>query len=77
MNYILDEFQKWGKRRFLGCFHPIIMILAGNKDMHKSLKGLHFGTFKLLTLDLFGPGQLLSFLKKIQNILIIYLLALR
>ena len=47
------------------------MILAGNNDMHKSLKGLHFGTFKLLTLDLIGPGQLLSYLKTIQNILII------
>ena len=47
------------------------MILAGIKDMHKSLKGLHFGTFKLLTLELIGPGQLLSYLKTIQNILII------
>ena len=54
-----------------------MMILAGNKDMHKRLKVLHFGTFKLLTLDLIGPGQLLSYLKTIQNILIIYLLALR
>ena len=40
---------------FLGCFYPILFILAGNDDMHESSVEFEFlpdPTFRLLTAEL-------------------------
>ena len=39
---------------FLGCFYPILFILAGNDDMHESSArtSLKFGQIRLLTVEL-------------------------
>ena len=50
-------------------FDLIITKLAGNRDMHRRMEGLISGTFGLLTFELLGAGQLLSFLRIIQAIL--------
>ena len=47
-------------------FDSIVIKGAGNKDTRRKLNGFDFG---LLTLELLGPGQLPSYLRAIQNIL--------
>ena len=34
--------EKTVSRLFLGCFHPILLILAGNDDMHESSDEFEF-----------------------------------
>ena len=37
---------------FLGCFYPILFILAGNDDMHESLEEFEIRRVKLLAAEL-------------------------
>ena len=36
---------------FLGCFYPILFILAGNDDMQESSDEFKFGHIRLLTAE--------------------------
>ena len=54
-------------RALFQVFDCIIIKVAGNKDMHRRLKGFDFGHIQTADIGVIGPGQLLSYLRTIQN----------
>ena len=55
---------KWGKRflhLFWVVFDPILLILAGNEDMHKISDGFNYGQIGPLTMELAALERLKNY----------------